>query len=182
MRSLSVIFLSLSFSSFAFADCNFETAQITGKQIPQSAKSELQKLLKASCNPTARISSTKRTSKRQTELMLGIYNRDGLAAAKEVYGAIGDKVLDYFNDHKAEGKAVQLAGGQKIIDDFIQANGASRTQLMHIEPLKNITFDIAPSSIINMTDLIAHLEQSSMTVRIIKPGVAEKALHVEFRK
>jgi len=53
---------------------------------------------------------------------------------------------------------------------------------MHVKPIRNITFDIAPSSIAHVDDLISQLEQSPMTVRIIRPGVAEAALHVEFKR
>jgi len=119
VKIIFTVLVSLLLTSNAFADCGFEKSIVTGDEIPLKAKNELQQLLKASCNPSAKITSTIRTSKRQTELMLIIYNRDGLEAAKFRYSNIGDKVFDYFDTHKNKGKAFQLKGGQKIIDDFV---------------------------------------------------------------
>jgi hypothetical protein len=157
-------------------------AQTVSGDVPAPAEEFLRDVLKASGNDAASVTSLKRTPRRQAELMLQAYERpDGLRQALALYGSVGDGVLRYYDEHRSATREDKLEAAAKMIEDYVVANPA-RTQLMHVVPTVHTTFDVAPSSLAHVNAFVRVVQRSPEIARVIPPGGAERAVHLELRK
>jgi len=142
----------------------------------------LRDMLRASDNGAATVTSLSRTPRRQAELMLEAYEKpDGLRQALAPYGSVGDGVIRYYDEHRSATREDKLTVAAKMIEDYVVAN-AARTQLMQVVPTVHTTFDVAPSSLAHVSAFVLAVQRSPEIARVIPPGGAERAVHVELRK
>lgn len=167
-----------------FSGSNVTAQQIDqcgGCQLPESALEFLRDTLKEAGQPGARVSSFERTAADQASAILNIIKRDGVEAAKQLYGALGDAVIDVYVAAPDKTDAVVLPLMTAKVSDQVSAAGVNRTQLMHVLPTQHTTFDIAPSSI-NSSAFEAVVRNHPDIKRLFVPGGAEKAYHIELDK
>lgn len=181
MRSFYTVLLC-AFAVMILKSEHASAQRIRGNSIPAAAKELVQDVLRETNNATATITSTTRSPADQASEILTIYRRDGLQAALRLYGSAGDTVINFYDANKQLSRAELISGGTRRVRQFIRTAGNNRTQLMHVTPVVATTFDIAPSSISNVDQIVRILRRIPDVRRVIAPGGAERALHIEINR
>jgi len=178
---LNLIFFLCFGVGFALSLGSEANAQaLTGKKLSKSAEEFMLDVLQSAKEPSARISSTTRTVSKQASVMYGLIKKKGVSSAYKLYGSMGDAVIGVYekNSEKEKSEVINLMESEILR----QIDGKpNRRQLMHIQPVSNITFDVAPSSI-KSSRFEQQLRGNPEVARFFAPKEAESAYHIELPK
>lgn len=173
--------LVFAFAALVFAAPSASAQALTGgASLAPEARAVLLELLRESGNPSARVTSLERTPRRQAELMRIMIRRDGLAAARALYGSRGDSVIAVYERHARASKSATLAAMTREVER--QTADPDRTELMHVANRARWAVDVAPSSLRDPDAFAEALAEHPGVVRYYVPGGAERAFHIEVPK
>jgi hypothetical protein len=132
-----------------------------------------------SSNNNLLVTSTERSSTDQASAMLNNYNANP-SAQRNLYGASGQKVLDYFDAHAKDSNQSKIDGAAKLIDQLsVAGTPVSHHNTAYQKATNSFVFDIAYSSITDKTKLTSYLTKLGASKILNEP--ANKCLHVEIK-
>ena len=155
-------------------------------EISDGARHALADVLKAAQVPKCTITSTSRTSAQQAKAMYGFITTYGVDAARNLYGAEGNEVIDiYVSQSKAHrDQATTLAAMEAKVKEVLPAARA-HNHLMHVDRPDFDVFDVSMKSIPSdkQAGFRAAIKASTAFHRVLGPGEGEKdCYHFEFKK
>lgn len=168
---------------FLFASAHAQT--LKGETLPPEPAKELRDILKDSGNKSAKVSSYERSPGQQAEVMYNVIKKHGASEAHKRYGNAGDKVIDVYEKHSNLDKKALVNKMTKEVEHQVKQLGDNRKQLMHVQPTKNHTFDVAPSSLRDkeaFRETLEKYKQQGKVDRYFTPDGAEDAYHIEIPK
>lgn len=151
----------------------------SGVVVSSNAVNVLKSVLRSAGLSSATITSGRRTSADQARVMYDLIRARGVAYAKNLYAAAGDKVIDVYAASVAAGKPeaqIKLDMQNKIV-----ALGPSTVSL-HTSDTHDV-FDVAPSSIKDQAAFRRALDAavaSGQISKVIAPPI-DPAFHIEIR-
>jgi hypothetical protein len=145
--------------------------------VSDHSRKVLQDIMKAAKLDNLTITSTERTPHSQAVAMFDNIQSDGVAGQKDLYGSLGDKVIDVYVAQQAAGKSK---------DEIISAMAAKINELgpgnlsHHLgdQSVLNV-IDIAPSSIPDKAAFEKAVEAETRVLKFIKPP-KDPSYHLEI--
>lgn len=137
----------------------------------------LEDILQAAGLTTATISSTARTPADQARVMFDNIKSQGVAAQKKLYAAAGDAVIDEFVKAKAARKTdieIKAAMEAKII-----SIGPTKVSHHAADPNVLCVFDVAPSSIEKKAAFEKAVQADKRVKKFLKPPL-DPGYHLEI--
>ena len=156
-------------------------ASVNDHAVSPYSRTVLLDLLAASGNPDALVTSVTRTPEELARIMFDNIGARGVEQQRRLYGAMGDRVIDVYEEGKARGLSgqdIKAAMVAKILE-----LGPYNVSHHCGDPLVLCVMDVAPSSLKNMHGLIAALKADTRVSRVRSPEDKEHpdpAVHVEI--
>lgn len=181
LKIVSVVCLGITVGAPARADADVE---IRGVRLDAAPLEILTEILETAGLRSARVTSYRRTARKQAELMYAICARKrGITKARRTYSAAAERIINIYVKYRKTKKRAQIidlmtAETKKVLAEL----GPGRTTLMHVDS-DNHTFDVAPSSIRNKKRFTAAIKAHPDVIRLLEPGVgSERAFHLEVSR
>ncbi|MDT5261453.1 MAG: hypothetical protein QOC61_457 [Acidobacteriota bacterium] len=138
-------------------------------------------ILRAAACDSCIITSTSRTPAEQARIMFSNIKSQGVAKQKALYAAAGDSVIDEFVRAKNAGKSDDQI--RAAMEAKIRAVGPEKVSHHCADPAKLNVVDIAPSSIAKkqafQTAVNAAQKQGKVS-KFLTPGNNDPAFHIEI--
>jgi hypothetical protein len=176
---LIVRFAALSLAAILLS-CPLRAQAVTGRTLERVPKAVLLEVLANAGLDEARVTSVARTPRQQAAAMRGVIERDGAAATRARYHSASHVVIDEYERSTGAGDSATrtLDLMEEAVSRVIERLGPQRTTMMHVAG-NSYTFDVAPSSIRNPSAFEDALRAHPNLRRVIVPGPAEAAFHIE---
>lgn len=156
-------------------------ATATVSDVSEHSKRVLLAVLTESGCDSCTITSTTRTPAQQALVMWKNCELYGVKAQRELYGPVGDLIIDEYQRKNATGLArpAILAAMEAVI----RAVGPAKVSLHCADPAALNVIDIAPSSVakpIMFLAALASARDKGMVSRFLTPANRDPAIHVEI--
>lgn len=181
LRRWSALAALMTWVGTAFAD----EPELSGRPVPERARSVLLDILKKAGVHSARVTSTTRTAAEQAKVMFDFVNRNGIEAALELYGPHGDAIIKVCGASYKRHSKCTAPILPKMVDEtrrqleLLAKQGDRRTELMHTSDT-HFTIDIAPESISDRPAFEAAVAAERRVSRFLKPPLDRNSYHLEI--